>query len=624
MRKRVAPGGEEGAIVILFALLVPVLILLAMITVDTADWFVKKRQLQIKADAAALAGAGELMDAFDTTTGICGDSMVGPTVVEFGGAERNPSLGGPATDARTLPELTTSPCGDKAVDVTVTESEVPFLFSLVPGATLESIKARARVDFQQAGLHSGVIPLAVPGAPTTTAVRIVSGGTTYNGVVRPGTVTDAAGRREYTFDVAGVNVAGTPSVDVKIGGGDWLTGMARIRSYPASATPSPAATGAPVLKDVRLNPSGGCVNDWSRPYYFAQGAACTVGMSAQVVWNTSVTDPALQVVTAYASTANKPFNSLPFVLVWDAPTSRYVSPALMPVPAGLGTQTFFLEYKQTQGKIGSDACPVKCDKTPFESSSPVQYAYSSASDELARVEVGEGALNLNSGQNSLTTGAHTLTVRIAVTSNLSLGGGVRTLRPSAVNQTFAFDCGNGSFSGSLGGAGGGGADCPTFALHTRADTADCSGTPEPPDCVKADPGNKAGQIDRGLKDRIYGLNQNFCGLDEVNAYPGVDGDKRLVSLILVDYDAFRGQGAEKFPIRGFAYFYITGWTDNQGKRSTCPGDEFPTNINLTGTDKAFIFGRYVKHLENVGPGVGGSNIACRFNDVNGCVAVMTH
>ena len=48
---------ELGAVVVLFGILLPVLGLLSMFAIDTAHWWDYSRNLQSRADAAALAAA---------------------------------------------------------------------------------------------------------------------------------------------------------------------------------------------------------------------------------------------------------------------------------------------------------------------------------------------------------------------------------------------------------------------------------------------------------------------------------------------------------------------------------------------------------------------------------------
>ena len=52
------PSEQRGSVVVLFAFLLPVLLLALALAIDVGNWFVHKRHLQMQADAGALAGGG--------------------------------------------------------------------------------------------------------------------------------------------------------------------------------------------------------------------------------------------------------------------------------------------------------------------------------------------------------------------------------------------------------------------------------------------------------------------------------------------------------------------------------------------------------------------------------------
>jgi uncharacterized membrane protein len=57
---------ERGGVVVLFALLVPTLLLAFAIATDVGNWFVHRRHLQMQVDAAALAGGSLFGNCFST------------------------------------------------------------------------------------------------------------------------------------------------------------------------------------------------------------------------------------------------------------------------------------------------------------------------------------------------------------------------------------------------------------------------------------------------------------------------------------------------------------------------------------------------------------------------------
>jgi hypothetical protein len=66
--RRRPPDPERGAVVVLFAVLLPVLGLLAMFAIDTAHWWDYSRNLQSRADAAALAAGLQYGNTCGTST----------------------------------------------------------------------------------------------------------------------------------------------------------------------------------------------------------------------------------------------------------------------------------------------------------------------------------------------------------------------------------------------------------------------------------------------------------------------------------------------------------------------------------------------------------------------------
>jgi hypothetical protein len=611
-------GGEEGAIVILFAILIPVLVLLAMITVDTANWFVHKRQLQIKADAAALAGAGAVIESIDAATGTCSEAAVEPAVVEFGGAIRNPSLGGPAADLRTTPDLTSSPCADRAVDVTVTEDDVPFLFSLVPGASLEAIAARARVDFQTIGRQIEIAPLGVPLPPDEASITVRNAGTGTVIQTVPMTALqgfDPAGRKLFTASMADVPIATNATVDVTLGSGTTIANAGYIRGW---VTPNSTGSTNPVpqLGEVELetNVASCPADNFGRPYYFSSRTNCAVGIRAQIDWNDSVIPAEVVNQKVWAVTGGASHE-----LKYDSALARWYSLNNdIPVPAGVGARDITIRYAQQTGFVGGTGNSAKCPRAACNGtfSGIAARPYSAAGETLGRFEIGgtkdaDPLFSYVSGLNSVPRNSTpNLTFTVGVASNLSLGGQIRTLRLSGTNQTGGINCygQNGAWdnffeTGCLN----------AYAINQRGD--ECN--PELPvrDCLDPRTGG-APDPSPALTSRIGCSANNYP--DDID-----DDDPRLVSVALVDFGSFSGSGGsgtnDAVPVRGFADFYITGWTDNQGTRNPCAEDAYPAT-----TGDREIYGRFVRRIDTTGPGQTGSGTACTFTDIYGCVAVMTH
>jgi hypothetical protein len=174
---------ETGVVALTVLLLFPPLMILGVLAVDVGNWYVHKRQLQIQADAGALAAA-----SFYTYP--CDDTAISNVARDYAGGGRNRFDGGaeariPAANlafrlnqptffnqpsAPNPPDdgMTGSPCADAAVDVKMTETSVPWLFgkSFVP-----NINAQARVAIRRLEGLKGMLPVALP-VPDPKRVRI--------------------------------------------------------------------------------------------------------------------------------------------------------------------------------------------------------------------------------------------------------------------------------------------------------------------------------------------------------------------------------------------------------------------------------------------------------------------
>ena len=133
--------GERGAIVVLVALWLPVLLVFMTFTVDVGNWFVHKRHLQMQADAAVFAAAQEF-------TFPCADAPILQKAASYSGDTYNAQIGGtPPTrihrliNSRTFynqpspadDTVTGSPCSAAGIDVKLTETDLPWYFKPVSG-----------------------------------------------------------------------------------------------------------------------------------------------------------------------------------------------------------------------------------------------------------------------------------------------------------------------------------------------------------------------------------------------------------------------------------------------------------------------------------------------------------
>ena len=216
LRNRIHGAGERGGILVLFALLLPVLVLMLALAIDVGNWFVHKRHLQMQADAAALAGGAHFGNCFSPDPGVSGaaDTTIVNAATEYAGSTSsayNFQIGGGAPRVTTLFNSKTfavgGPGGDDTeteqpcetahlmLDVKQTEANVPYILgslldAIVPGTpstVVPAINARARVQLKRLTIMKGSLPLAVPDINpkhvTATFVNETAGGTLLAGPV---------------------------------------------------------------------------------------------------------------------------------------------------------------------------------------------------------------------------------------------------------------------------------------------------------------------------------------------------------------------------------------------------------------------------------------------------------
>lgn len=160
------------------------------------------------------------------------------------------------------------------------------------------------------------------------------------------------------------------------------------------------------------------------------------------------------------------------------------------------------------------------------------------------------------------------------------------------SHTYAIDC------GTL--PGGSGGDFYQQIRYGCADqfqvnTADlCPDTvTDPVDCAPVDNavGDKIGQLRQAMDDRFA---SNGC---PANNYPDstVNGDPRIVILIVTDFSAFYGNGGgggTSVPVVTYAAFYVTGW-DSQGNKCSTVNSPYPDAPNKPHGD---IWGHFIRYV----------------------------
>ena len=106
---------EQGGVLVLFGLMLPVLLLVLALVLDVGNWFVHKRHLQMQADAAALAGGGHFGDCFSSDPSVSGnaDTTIESAATQYAGngsSLYNLQIGGGAPSG-TLRDTARTACG---------------------------------------------------------------------------------------------------------------------------------------------------------------------------------------------------------------------------------------------------------------------------------------------------------------------------------------------------------------------------------------------------------------------------------------------------------------------------------------------------------------------------------
>ncbi len=181
---------ERGQVVVLFALLIPVFLMLAAVVVGGGNWYTHAKHLQTKVDAAALAGgqvwgfpcgadsesnaqgtgivdvARDYFGSHTTAAGAPFTSPYNPQVGGVSGDKVHVVINGNAywdDDAGSNPADKTSPAGSvceaKTLDVKATEANSFPLASILP--LFPDIKRKARLQIEEAAGVTGLLPIAV-------------------------------------------------------------------------------------------------------------------------------------------------------------------------------------------------------------------------------------------------------------------------------------------------------------------------------------------------------------------------------------------------------------------------------------------------------------------------------
>jgi Putative Flp pilus-assembly TadE/G-like len=673
---------ERGAMAITVALLLPALLGVGALAVDVGNWYVHKRELQTQADAAALAGAAYFKYP-------CVDEPISDAAESYAGKDRNVFSNVPSARSTFLlnakdfsgqvkpgdTDVSGSPCADGAVDVKMTEKDVPGIFGKL---FAPFINAQARVNIRRLEQLDGLLPVGVP-VPDPKRVRVTfisestgeelghkdlceeadavsglqmwdnasSNAAGWNGTTASCDKATPASSLPMTFNdpkyaKVGVRVqvsGSATAIDcnqplVSCYDAGSTNGAGFVHSWSDQPAVTDAGKSAPEARSVVLRP-GTCGD----AYFSAQSAACTIGMRTKVDFQPREYDATgnprksgnnpLVAVTAVVTSSS---GSSSYGLSWDSASKTWQAPSI-DVPPGAGPLNIKLTWEQKDNSVGGNTCSNN-NNNPCKGTTEVVQRTFSASDArsgpMKLLQIGD--LSNTSGVNdvqrcssanpSCTTN---FVVRVGIGGTLALSKPTdppTVLRITGGSQTQAIDC-DSSISTLKDQIAAGCA--PRYARNTGQACPDHSQSATQAAgaswaCVWTKTGQSPSQVSAGMNHRILG-NEKAKVCTAPNHWPNYDpGDPRIIPVFVVPYGSFKGSGNEAFPVQDFAFFYITGWTgQGNGFDNPCQGQG---DDPVPGNDAGVIVGHFIKYVESVNNG-GDSGTPCDLSSLSGCVAVMT-
>lgn len=619
---------ERGAVLVMVAVMLPVLIGASGLVLDAGNWFAHKRHLQTQADAGALAGAGKWRFP-------CSDAPILAEVAKYSTVDDpngyNPQIGGTPLDelhdeinSPTWYDQSTpvddsvgtgGPCAASMIDVKLTETNLPWWLRF---ASVPYINTHARVEIRQQTLSSGALPVGVPevGPQKARAIFVDEAAgveIASTDLVRTGTSngmaiwSNSGAPLAVTVDSARIGVrivlsgssstqCGDPLVNCYgAGTNDAIVantaGLSHVRGW--SSEPAGTAT-APTVRDAVLF-AGDCTED---AYFTATSTAdpCTVGIRATI-------DGLPSSETVFAQRASGSNTKVPLTYsdgVWT-------SSAGLPITAGEGPVGIQLFYGSGKGTLIGTVQRAFAGNESLSVSGPIK---------MVRLSEG-GVAGANSFQRCPTC-THDLVVTLGLKPSLENADSVndppislKVAGGGSQNQALDCDPNLPNLRDELANGCG-----PTYTVNDGQACLSQNplwGSPQPWNCVVINTGATVGQVTQGMNLRILGAETNppCTAPNNWASFPDLPrGDPRIIQVFLTPFGAFTGSGGTTVPVTGFATFYVTGW-HNGG----CQGQ---------GDDPAGqgeVVGHFIKYVDTLNGG-GGEEL-CDQNSFGSCVAVFT-
>lgn len=665
---------ESGAVAILVAVAFPIFLLAAVLAVDVSRWNVHKRQLQVQADAAALAGGGAWTFPCDETSILnaakkyAGDAtFVGTRANVFQDIpdSRHHVLYNSPTwwDNRDKADsggvsLTQHPCADDAIDVKVTETDVRAFFGLFSARYIDAI---ARAQLKEAAGLNGLLPVAVPdpsdasgtwvqfmnettNAPIGTPLPLSLSSSTsaaqfYTGTRTISDTPDKVGLRVIVSANSSLNDCSQNGVECYDASSSTGT-LVSIRTWPQTNPDAAATQPQPWVSAVRLSP-GTSAGHCDSPYFTdvpVTSSQCTMDIFVTANFPAAgtgkVTNLASQKVSVDVGGASvdlqPPADTNPA-------TSNNIWTGKIPVATTGGSTTLNLTMDQREGFVHGDRCQTNnrnnsaCTVTVND----VQRTYGASaltSGQVGTLEVDEGATTFaNSLQKCATAPcSHTFTVTMGLNSlHIATAGERPTVlralfnqQNSSQNQTLICDPNNNNVASEL--TNGCPGDFTIAKSRTQCDAFNklTDQGPRPWGCVETKGGQTPNVVQQAMAARYLTGPGNSCTAGTANrwsSYPNLPpNDPRKVPLFLTAFGAFQGSGKAMVPILHFAEFYITGWS-GQGSKGSSPAG--CNNDPAPGTKGGYLVGHFIKTVEP--PGTGDTGRDCTPTSLSPCTAVLT-
>lgn len=639
---------ERGSALIAAGIMAASFVLLGSVVVEVGQWLSHRRHIQVRADAAALAGGQAMVECFNSGIPVAtADTDMENAAKDYAGVTSTKNLqgldqgtgeqslisfqGSKYPDQQGVTRDLGTECSNLMLDVKMAETGIPKFFGFSP---LVSVHGWARVQAQEIVSLRPTLPLAIPDVrPKQVAVTFVNNATGAalagcpNGCVFPlggptqsGQLNVWGANATIPIPAANSNVGMRVGIGAQVGscatGANQTTyrcydnigpgGVIDLRSYDPTAAGSQSA---PVLRAVTPTTCSGT------PYfsiYQATGGTCSAGVTATVDFGNSG-PPAGAVVQATFGPGNN--NTVP--MTRTAGTNTWVSNAQsLPIEGGPYPVTI-------------SWCPSACTKQNtqnFNSGNPVQQIYSGSDDSSSLLPGGPifAASVIDTSPSSPNPVAYSFVQNQSATVAVSVGlaGGVHlpvtcpsggtgaayrcstdppillrfTTGSGNDSQTYAIDCGGGNLRTMIQNG------CVDQYSINVPDVCPDPANPTPTDCATVQTGAATGQVQQGMNYR-FTVNHDSTTCDP-NNYPNpgppptpIDKDPRAVTLIITDFSAFSGSGgsqASDVPVVTFATFYVTGW---DGAPTGCKGINEPAPSTDTSNGQGSnIWGHFIADI----------------------------